>query len=300
MYKFTNFAIVASFFGLWVSSYISNWFQIIIGFILIFSFGILHGSNDLLLIQNINANTKKVSFVKVLVYYLVVVLFGAICFYLISWLALLLFILISGYHFGEQQVQSLEIIKNKYFEVCFKFSYGIFVLFLLFNFHKIEVQNITFNIINYTISVDYISFFIKFFGVVLVTFYLYLYIYVEKNRNQLLLEIFYLLVFAIIFMSSSLIWGFAIYFIFWHSIPSMIDQINFLYGKVSLKNGISYFKSAFLYWIASLLGIGILYFVFKGIKIFDALFFSFLAAITFPHAFVIIKIFELKKTQKNL
>jgi beta-carotene 15,15'-dioxygenase len=294
MQNFIKIAIVGSFFSLWMSSYVSENFQIILGFALIFSFGILHGANDLLLIQNISFNTKKSSFVKILTYYVVIVLLGAICFYLIPWLALLLFIIVSSYHFGEQQIQGLEILQLKWFRLIFKFTYGFIVLLLLFNFHKTEVQKIVFDIINYSISSNYITMFLKIFGFILLGFYFYLYIYVEKNRTLILLEIFYLLVFAIIFMSSSLIWGFAIYFILWHSIPSMIDQINFLYGETSIKTAFAYFKSAFLYWFASLFGITLLYFTFKEIKLFDALFFSFLAAITFPHALVILKMFEKK------
>ena len=93
-------------------------------------------------------------------------------------------------------------------------------------------------------------------------------------------------------MSASLIWGFAIFFIIWHSVPSIMDQIKFLYNEVNLENFKAYFKSAFLYWIASLFGIAVLYFIFKDEKIFNALFFSALASITFPHAFVIVNMYK--------
>ena len=42
--KYFNFAIVASFFCLWLDSLLSNDAQIIVGFILILTFGILHGA----------------------------------------------------------------------------------------------------------------------------------------------------------------------------------------------------------------------------------------------------------------
>jgi hypothetical protein len=54
--KYFNFAIVASFFCLWLDSLLSNNAQIIVGFILILTFGILHGANDLLLIKKIDYN----------------------------------------------------------------------------------------------------------------------------------------------------------------------------------------------------------------------------------------------------
>ena len=72
MPKYSNFAIVASFLGLWINSFFSNEFQLIVGFILILSFGILHGANDLALIKNVNANNKVQNFYKILLYYVTI------------------------------------------------------------------------------------------------------------------------------------------------------------------------------------------------------------------------------------
>ena len=113
--------------------------------------------------------------------------------------------------------------------------------------------------------------------------------------NTVWQELLFLFVFAIIFKTSSLIWGFAIYFILWHSIPSMFDQITFLYGAISFINFKKYFKAAFYYWLGSLIGILCLFFVFQKDYFFDALFFSFLAAITFPHVWVIVTMFKHKQ-----
>lgn len=80
MLKYSNFAIVASFFGLWIDSYVPQAFQIYVGFLLIFSFGILHGANDLTLIKNINSQNQASSYWKILGYYIGIVLFGALLF----------------------------------------------------------------------------------------------------------------------------------------------------------------------------------------------------------------------------
>jgi Brp/Blh family beta-carotene 15,15'-monooxygenase len=113
-------------------------------------------------------------------------------------------------------------------------------------------------------------------------------------QKNLAVELLYLVVFTILFKVGSLIWAFAIYFIFWHSIPSLLDQTKFLFGGVSISNFKRYCKSAFLYWLISIVGIIVLYFVLKDYKIFDSIFFSFLAAITFPHVFVIERMFHVK------
>ena len=102
------------------------------------------------------------------------------------------------------------------------------------------------------------------------------------------------MVFTIIFKVSTLIWGFTIYFIIWHSIPSIINQTKFLYGTFNYINFIKYIKAALFYWAISLVGLLFFYLLFQNIKLFNTLFFSFLAAITFPHVLVILEMLKNK------
>lgn len=295
MTTYRNISIVASFLGLWITSLFSNHIQIILGFTLIFTFGILHGANDLLLIEKISRQKEQTSFLKKIASYIGTILIGALLFYLVPWLALLLFVIVSGYHFGEQQWHDLLNSFPKWISIVFPFIYGLLILFLLFNSHLDEVQNIAFEITSISIPLFYIRLLLKVFGGIFIVFCAYFYWKSEAMRKKILTELFYLLVFTIIFESSSLIWGFAIYFILWHSIPSMIDQITFLNGKYSLSNFITYCRSAAPYWLASLIGITVLFLIFREKQLFDALFFSFLAAITFPHVLVIMKMFQKNK-----
>lgn len=294
MGKFSNISIVASFFGLWIVSFFSNKIQIILGFSLIFTFGILHGANDLLLIEKNNSTKKTPNFIKSLINYVLVIILCALLFYLIPWFTLFLFIIVSAYHFGEQQWK--ELINNypKWIWNTIFLTYGMFIFSLLFLFHAQEVENIVYEITNVKISKSLIPLLFNVVGITfIVTLSLSYYIY-ERLRRKILTELFYLLVFAIIFKASSLIWGFALYFILWHSIPSIIEQMNFLYGKLSIQNFMSYCKSAALYWFISIVGIILLYLLLKDKELFNAIFFSFLAAITFPHVVVITKIFNRK------
>ena len=295
MTKFTNFSIVASFLGLWINSFIEEETQIIIGFLLIFSFGILHGANDLQLIDKTISKLSGNSFYKILLYYVTVVVFGAFLFFFIPALALLLFIVVSGYHFGEQHWQSELMGESKKINLLFHLFYGLLILSLLFVFHIQEVQRIISDIskINLTSNSIYLFFYFSLFGFLVLC--LIKYLKSKEIKKTVIQELLFLLVFAIIFKTSTLIWGFTIYFILWHSIPSMIDQISFLYGSVTFDNFKKYFKSAFLYWISSLAGILLLYMIFRNLYFFDALFFSFLAAITFPHVWVIVNMFKTKK-----
>ena len=292
--KYSNISIVASFFGLWIASFFSNKFQIILGFTFIFTFGILHGANDLLLIEK-NNNPKKVyNFIKSLTNYVLIIALCTLLFYFIPCFTLILFILVSAFHFGEQQWK--ELINNypKWISYSISFTYGLFIFMLLFIFHASEVEKITFEISKFQISNTLITLLFNIIGLLFLITVSYSCFKFENLRAKILTELFYLLIFTVIFKASSLIWGFAIYFILWHSIPSIIEQMNFLYGKFSIQNFISYCKSAFIYWVLSIIGIVSLYFIFKDQQLFNAIFFSFLAAITFPHVIVITKIFNKK------
>ena len=283
--------VLLSFLGLWLTSFLSNENQLIFGFSLIFTFGILHGANDLVLINQLEQKKKK-TLLKILASYVLVVLVSVLLFTKIPLVALVLFILVSGYHFGEQHWQSKIKDGNKQLLKIFQFNYGLLILILLFYFNKIEVIKIILQITSMEISSSEIDLvLIAVVTLVILTSY-YLRKSSESFRESIIEQLFYLGLLSVIFKASSLIWGFTIYFIFWHSIPSLNDQIIFLYGKYTISNFKKYFKSAFLYWIISLIGIGVLYLVAKDLIIFDALFFSFLASITFPHAIVILKMYE--------
>jgi Brp/Blh family beta-carotene 15,15'-monooxygenase len=283
--------VLLSFLGLWLTSYLSVENQTFLGFGLIFSFGILHGANDLQLINHIEYKKKR-PFLKILLGYVVLVLLSVLFFLKIPVLALLIFVVVSAYHFGEQNWQEFLKGYNKTTTGLYRFTYGMLILVALFYFNAEEVEKIIFKIANITILESHF--------LILLLIFLSLYIIVSfiiiKQRDDLkkviLEQLFYILILCIIFKVATLFLGFAIYFIFWHSIPSLYDQIKFLYGSYSFANFQRYFKSAFLYWIISLLGVFILYSVSKDMVIFDALFFSFLASITFPHFIIIILMYK--------
>ena len=290
MNKYSNIAIVASFSGLWIASYFNNQLQIILGFFLIFTFGILHGANDILLIKHLSSSIKKKSQLKSLLYYVIVVLTGAVLFYIIPQIALLLFILVSAYHFGEQQWHTLKTKLHAVTAMLFQFFYGMLLLLLLFYMHNEEVQDIVYKITSFAVPEPIFLLALQIASAVFGIAVSYLFWKYESLRNKIATEIFYLAVFVILFKASSLIWGFALYFVLWHSIPSIIDQVIFLNGSFSIAYFKAYCKAAFIYWFVSIIGIAVLFFICKDEHFFNALFFSFLAAITFPHAAVIANI----------
>lgn len=295
MYKIYNISIFLSFLGLWVTSVIPSQIEIVLGLILIFTFGILHGSNDILLIKTIENTKTKNPYFRVLVTYIIIVLSSVIIFYLIPAVALILFIIFSGFHFGEQHWETKKLPLNKYVKQIFYISYGLLILTLIFFFNIEDVKNVILSITTYSITENTItySFFIS--AAIFSILFFYAVFKSKMDKIEIIREVFYLVVFSIVFKVSTLIWGFTIYFIFWHSIPSLFEQIRFMYGNFNKKHLFKYCKNAFPYWLISIIGMSIMFYIFKDDHILYAILFSFIAAITFPHSIVINKMFRNKK-----
>lgn len=293
MKKNYRFSIVFSFLGLWITTLFPEDFELFLGFFLIFTFGMIHGSNDMLIVNKLT-NLKKTSFIKTLAIYLLIVSTAVLIFYWLPGVALILFVCFSAYHFGEQHwEESLESITNTSKRLYF-FAYGLFVLFMVFYFNEASVKMIVNEISGMTLNQLYTEHVLITLGVFMLSFLAVMLRQKEIKLNTVITELFTLLVLVIIFKSSSLIWGFTIYFIIWHSIPSLLEQIRFAYGSLDRKNIINYTKAALPYWLVSLVGMTLLYFVFKDEKHFYSLFFAFIAAVTFPHSIVMLKMFTKK------
>jgi Brp/Blh family beta-carotene 15,15'-monooxygenase len=283
---------VATFFSLWLSVVFESSIEDFLAFTLILTFGILHGSNDIKLLERSNKHTKtKKELLKASFYYAVFIVGSALLFYFLPTLSLLLFIVFSGYHFGEQHWIS-KIRQRSIFNYTFIVIYGIFILFLIFSAHSVEVSQVIEKISSYDLPNTIYRSGALVLGVFTGVFGSYGYFKKNIEFNPWK-QVFFLLVFYIVFNTASLMWSFAIYFIFWHSLPSMLDQTRYLYGKVSAGTIKKYVISSFPYWLVSVLGMGIFIYLFKDRPEASlALFFSFLAAITFPHVLVINRLYK--------
>ncbi|MEJ2583637.1 MAG: Brp/Blh family beta-carotene 15,15'-dioxygenase [Robiginitalea sp.] len=272
--------------------YFSPTVEEVLAFILIFSFGILHGANDLEILRRRNtASTARNNSVKLLVVYAGFVLGSALLFSLFPLAALIFFIVFSGYHFGEQHWVG-RMGRRHWLQKLLYTSYGLTILFLLFASHGAQVAEVMQEITGYRFPQDWFTYgCLGFSGLFLITCFLNF--YWRQMIRYLVRELFLLIVFFIVFNTASLIWAFAIYFVVWHSIPSLVDQIRLLYGSVNWRNGSRYVRSSAIYWAGALATLAIAFLYFRGSSYgFMPLFFSFLAAITFPHVLVISRLYK--------
>ncbi|MFK7749412.1 MAG: Brp/Blh family beta-carotene 15,15'-dioxygenase [Kordia sp.] len=279
---YQDFMIIITFFLFWISIQFGEVIEDTIAYIFVLSLGIIHGANDLNILQK--KKVKKNSFGQSLFVYLMIILFCMLTYAVVPFIAMLAFILLSAYHFGEQHLEK-KIVSFKKLRGFVYAIYGLFIFALLFHENIEDVNNILSNLTATEISLKLVQY------VLIVLSVLLLLIPVYSNYKKIPIkinyfkELLYLFVLFLVFKTGSLIFGFAVYFVFWHSIPSITDQIRFLFGKESKHSVTKYFKAAFFYWVLSIVGLVTAYY-FLDTQLFNTVLFLILFAVTAPHTWV--------------
>lgn len=282
--KFPIFNLVLTVFLLWLTIQIDSRYETYLSYFFILTVGILHGANDLSLINYIKKGSGD-SQLKYIGFYAGVIAIMSLAFFHFPFIALSIFIVFSCYHFGEQHFYSQ--LRSSNFKTNLLFiSYGFLIFNLLFYLNAEETTSIIYELTEVTIPKSYYLYGLLFASVT--TF-----VMIVINRKNFrygfafFQEVFLLILFILLFKLASLLWAFAIYFVVWHSLPSLRDQTLALHGQIDKSSFIKYFKSSVINWGISIVGLGIIYYLSTLVEIrFITLFFAFLAAITIPHVIV--------------
>lgn len=285
-YNYQDFMIFFTFFLFWISIQFGEVVEDLLAYVMVVSIGILHGANDLLILSTKERIDK--TFRKNLIIYISIILLCVFIYLMSPFIAILLFVLLSSYHFGEEHLgETIDL--NFSFNAVYFLAYGLFIFSLLFYQSITDVDTIMIELTGATFTKFQIETTLLTSAVFLFIGSLYL-VLTKKNKVEIFVkELFYLLLLFLVFKTSSLILGFAIYFIFWHSIPSIIHQIEFISGDLSKKNTFFYVKKAMIYWFISIAGLLILYQLVPQIKLFATVVFVILFAVTAPHTWVMHK-----------
>ena len=269
-------------------------YQDILGFILILSIGVIHGANDLLIIKKYTRKNSLKSQISYFLYYLGLVFLGFIFFYLFPSIALLSFVLVSIYHFGEQHwevnTSNADFINIKRIYPIILHGLVFFVIVFMNNIDIVNDVLLSFN----TISLNYT--YLRILLTVLFLIYMSLLLSSKSIRGYFVDEFIFFILLFLLTLNSSLIFGFSIYFIFFHSVLSIKDQVKYIYGDDNSQYIKKYLISALPYFILALLFLigSYLFIDFESLDILPIMF-TFLAAITFPHVIVIEKMYSSMK-----
>ena len=286
MFKITHFDILKVFItlictglGALLPDYILNFFEAIN----VLTIGIIHGANDLYIISKIRKTTTKQHFGYLFVIYVLFVFVMVFALYRFPIWSLLLFVVISSFHFGEQQWYQKTIAKSA--KVHFFYAAFGFMLFaLLFFTNKSQTAHIILEITQEQPSGYLFDRFLIFASGIFTIFLIIIY---KEIKPQLFIQSIGFLSLLFLFSQTSLLWSFSVYFVLWHSLPSLKEQATLLYLHDSSPIR-SYVKSAIPYWLLSLIGLtAAILFIDNEIISLTSLFFAFLAAITIPHVIAI-------------
>ena len=200
--------------------------QLIYSSLSILLFGIPHGAIDHIIFFKKRQLTK-------LKFYLVYL--GLIVGFVLMWhiapvLSLILFLLISAFHFGESQFEDIKI--TKVLKNTFFFFWGIALLATLIYYNINELANVTayfddtlafekvYDIKKVT-TLYYVTNIITIASMILMA------VYKQIKIERLLSEFFLLFLIHITFFLFPFIIGFTLYFVVLHSLKVMQDEIEF-------------------------------------------------------------------------
>ena len=281
---YQNFMIFFTFLLFWFGIQFGEIVEDSIAFFLVITLGILHGANDLLILSKKDF-TGKNKFSKNLFIYLILIALCVFLFFLHPYLAIIIFIAISAFHFGEEHF-SKKIKQNSLTNNIYYFIYGLVVFGMLFYNSKDQLKRIMVDLVGISIPLYIIKIGLLISILLFLIFNVYFFIKNSITLKVIIKEIFYLMFLFLVFKTTSLIFGFAIYFILWHSLPSILHQVLFLSGEVTKITILQFVKKALLFWAISALGILLLYYFTPDLKLFSSSLFAVLFAVTAPHMWV--------------
>jgi len=266
----------------WISIQFGQIIEDSIAYIIVLSIGIVHGSNDFTILKK--QQNSKIDFLKSTGFYLSLIILCVVTYIIVPFFSILFFVFLSSYHFGEQHLE------NKFngtviFKSLLYISYGLLIFSLIFIENIKDVELIMLNLTGEIIPETWIFKMLIFSCILLLSLYFFQFLKGVKNKLNVFKELFYILLLYLVFKTSSLILGFAIYFVLWHSLPSIIEQTKFLSGVYSFKTVYEYLKTALIYWMISIVGLVCAYY-FLSESLFNSVIFIVLFAVTAPHVWV--------------
>ena len=271
--------------------------ELIIAVSLIVLIGIPHGATDYIIFQYLS---KPFWGTESLFYfyrnYLLIMGAYALLWWFSPTLSLIVFILLSIYHFGQSNWNFLEKISKVLKHFLF-IIWGSFVLLTPILAHYEQAQPIIAQILGFgPIAIDegwrYAIIAILFAHSVL--FCLYLRFEGKINKIEVRNEVLNLFLLLTVYLFTPLLLGFAIYFVLWHSLGSVMDQISFFKTRMKNYNWKQYVFHAFPLTIMALGGLlGLILLQQKmGINANLGVMFVFISVVTLPHMLLIDKLYE--------
>lgn len=265
----------------------SEAYQWIWFFIIMVTIGIPHGAIDHLLANPQIGKKELYTFIKK---YLMIIAAYILIWYVFPKTALVLFILMSAYHFGQSHFIKDKSVRNKN---ATYFSLGAFYLCVIL---WGDFEN-TVSILRSTVNIEAWKNvgMIVIPGLFLINTYILLFFQKEK-KVRIWLE---MIILSPVLYSVPLLLGFILYFGFWHALPSIMIEYKMLKNHLDGNKLLSFVSSLLPFSLISFIGIAIILYVFSGMlenNELTMMFFILVSLISAPHIWFMNIFLETKKT----
>lgn len=283
-------------------------YQLLIAGILVAVVGIPHGATDYAIFKRlVNKELKQQQKVQFFSFYMFLLMGYGVVWYFMPVSALVIFLALSVYHFGQSNWNYLTADTNfgKALKVTSYISWGAFVLAAPICTHIETAQPVIESITQgQVIDLGHPAY--QWLPIGLLIFNALLILLFFSTRMLPLQDIFReflnLILLSLLFWFTPLFLGFAIYFALWHSFGSVLDQINFIKEYSKQFNIKKYYIEATPMTILSFVGMGAIWYVnhlWLGYSI-VAVFFIMIAIVTLPHMLLIERLYHnFQKTTAN-
>ncbi len=255
------------------------------------SIGLMHGATDhILYINSEDAEfTSKIPKSFIIKYLFILAGMGAI-WLIIPELALISFLIISAYHFGQTQLQYIPVSESSWSKKLLYTTWGVLILALIVLLNLEESKGLIISAIpslDLSILSDDTSQLIILSSLIL-TIVVFIGLHKKLNWRLVAFEILEVLVIAYFSLQTNLLVSFGLFFGLWHSLRASQVQID----KVSLKqefNAKLFIRESLPFTLISIFGISLMllgtYYFGSQIRA-EMLFLVAISMLTLPHMFI--------------
>ncbi len=277
-------------------------YEVFIAAAMIVVLGIPHGATDHLIFVKLSRSFLGAQGLKQFYfYYIALIIVYGIMWWLLPTLALGIFLIISIYHFGQSNWNHI-VFSNKIVGTLSYLNWGSFVLFVPLLWHY-DTTSVIISDITSTPSVFLSQIWCKSICVGLFVLNIWFSIHLwNKNTissNQLINEILNLVLLGLVFINLPLLLGFTVYFVFWHSAGSLLDQFTFFQTHIYRYTWKQFCLQMLPFTLVAIAALGCFLGLSYnlGLPLNIGMLFIFISIVTLPHILLIDLLYEEKKEQ---